>query len=223
MPLIAGTVMLAEINEVSSPDEPRAILIVDDEERLRKALVRSLGQENCQALAAASGDEAVRVLEERKIDLVITDLVMPGMDGMTLLRKIKGIDPSIRTIIITAYGSAESRQEAKALGVSCYLAKPFDLPHLRSKVNELLFAEEVVEPSGGEPSSGGGARAVRSVCSAGGKMVGVIAGLSRKAVQTVKLSNVVRATGRVAGTVSRAGFGIRGLASVFKKREANRK
>jgi len=213
----------AEINEVSSPDEPRAILVVDDEERLRKALVRSLGQENCRALAAASGEEAVRTLEKRKIDLVITDLVMPGMDGMTLVRKIKSADPSIEAIIITAYGSAESEQAAKALGVSCYLAKPFDLPHLKSKVNELLFAGKAARASSPEAILWGAPRALGSLCSASGKTLGVIASLSRKAVQHIKPGNLVRAAGEAAGAASRGRFGFRGLASVFKKREVKRK
>lgn len=125
-----------------STEEARTILVVDDEERLRKALARSLAQENCQVLTAASGDEAIRILEETKIDLVITDLVMPGMDGMMLVRNIKRTHPSVRTIIITAYGTDESRHEAEALGVSCYLAKPFDLSYLRSKVRELIFGGE---------------------------------------------------------------------------------
>jgi len=221
--LVAGRVVPAEIKEVPSPGEPRAILVVDDEERLRKALVRSLGQENCRALAAASGEEAVRILQKRKIDLVITDLVMPGMDGMTLVRKIKSADPSIEAIIITAYGSAESEQEAKALGVSCYLAKPFDLSHLKSKVNELLFTGEAAWASSREAILWGVPRAVGSLCSTGGKTLGVIARLSRMAVQHIKPRNVVRAAGGVAGAASRGHFSFRGLASVFKKREVKRK
>jgi DNA-binding response OmpR family regulator len=69
---------------------------------------------------------------------LITELVIPGMDGMALIRRVRDTCDAIRTIIITAYGSSESMAEAETLGVSHYLAKPFDLSELKSRVDELL-------------------------------------------------------------------------------------
>ncbi len=203
--------------------ESRTILIVDDEERLRKALARSLSQENCQVLTAASGDEAVRILRKKKIDLVVTDLVMPGMDGLTLVKNIKSTDPSIKVIIITAYGTTESWQEAEALGVSCCLAKPFDLAHLRSKVNELIFGEEPAQAPAGESNLWIAPRALRSLCSVGGMTLGKLATLSRSGFQRIKSGNVMRTAGGIVGAASRAGARIGGLASVFKRREVDHK
>ncbi len=123
---------------MSGTRETRTILIVDDEERLRKGLARSLSGKDRRTFTAASGEEALSVLKGRKVDLVITDLIMPGMDGMTLVGNIRSAVPGIEVIIITAYGSAESMKEAEEIGVASYLAKPFDLADLKSKVDECL-------------------------------------------------------------------------------------
>jgi len=201
----AGESRPAETGPAPGADEPRTILIVDDEKGLRKALERSLRQENRRTLAAASGEEALGLLREREIDLVITDLVMPGMDGMTLVRKIRSAFPGAKIIIITAYGSAESMQEAKDLGVACYLAKPFDLSHLKAKVDELL--------STGAPSRRRGAR---GLWSAGCRTLGVVVGLSRKALRRIRPAKVLSALGRMPKAAA-------GLVSVFRKKDAKRK
>lgn len=203
---------------MSATDESRAILIVDDEERLRKALERSLCQGRCRAQAVASAEEALASLRERKIDLVITDLVMPGMDGMALVRRVRNTYAGTKTIIITAYGSAESRQEARTLGVACYLAKPFDLSYLRSRVNELLLAPEGSELGRHESRRWAAAQALHSVCSAAGKAVGAVAGLSREALRCLSPRSVTVAAGRVTGTVSGVCLGIGQLASLLKHR-----
>ena len=93
---------------MSITGKTHTILIVDDEVRLRKALERSFRQEGYQTLAAASGEEALALLKKEKVDLVIADLVMPGMDGISLIRSIRESDPGMKVIILTAYGSAES-------------------------------------------------------------------------------------------------------------------
>ena len=184
------------------------ILIVDDEDRLRKALARSLSEENYRTLSAATGEGAIELLKNRKVDLVITDLVMPGMDGMTFVRNIRNAVPEIKIIIITAYGSAESMQEAKELGVACYLAKPFDLSVLKSKVKELLPGWTRASP---EPSCRGGRSALCSVCLASGRALRATVGLSRRALPYVRPRRVLLALGRAARAMS-------GLASVFTRR-----
>ena len=187
------------------------ILIVDDEERLRKGLARSLSQEDCQTLTAASAEDALSLLKERKIDLVITDLVMPGMDGMTLVRNIKTIAPGIKIVIITAYGSAESMKEAEELGVACYLAKPFDLSHLKSRVNELLAGE----PLPCDESSGSGRHGTMcSICLARRKALRKAFGLTRKALPYIRPRNVIPALGRVTRAASRLAGRTKALRSI---------
>jgi len=194
---------------MSGTHETHIILIVDDEERLRKGLARSLAHENRRTLTAASGEEALSLLKGRKIDLVITDLVMPGMDGMTLVGNIRSTAPSTRIIIITAYGSAESIQEAEELGVACYLAKPFDLSRLKSSVNGLLAGE--ISPRT-ESSCPRAHCPLRSVCLAGGRTVRAAVGLPRKALPYVRPRNVMLALGRITRAIS-------GFPSVLTKKE----
>jgi len=183
---------------MSTTGKTYTVLIVDDEERLRKALARSAGQEGYRIRTAASGEEALVVLQLEKVDLVITDLVMPGMDGMSLVRAIREIDPGIPTIILTAYGSAESMAEAKTLDVAYYLTKPFDLFHLKSRMKRLLR-----DPRASESSRGGdGARALRLACSAVGRALGVMGSLPRKALPYVHPQHLVFTAGKAAGVVS---------------------
>lgn len=226
---------------MSGTHETHTILIVDDEERLRKGLARSLAHENCRTLAAASGEEALGLLKERKVDLVITDLVMPEMDGMALVRNIKSAVPGTKIIVITAYGSAKSMQEAEDLGVGCYLAKPFDLSHLKSRVNELLAGDIFGAKQGacGEPGRSGGHWALCSVCLAGGKTLRAAVDLSRKALLCARPGDVMLAFERVGrsvrdyiaedlsrnvmvalGKVARA---VSGLPSVFTEKEVKGK
>ncbi len=202
---------------MSKSDETRTILIVDDEDRIRRALERSFCQENWQTRIAASGEEALGIVKQENVDLVITDLVMPGMDGMSLARNIKSTLSNTEVIILTAYGSPESMEEAEALGVGCYLAKPFDLAYLKSKVNELLLSGDLSDALSSEPSSWAAPRAIHLLCSAGGKTVAVIVALPRQALQSIRPRIVMAAAGRVAGAIAGFRFAISGLASVFKK------
>jgi two-component system response regulator (stage 0 sporulation protein F) len=190
----------------------RTILIVDDEERLGKALARSFSEENYRTLNATTGEAAIDLLKNRKVDLVITDLVMPGMDGMTLVKNARKMVPEIKIVIITAYGSAESMREAKELGVAHYLAKPFDLADLKSKVRELLLVAGARASSGPRcPSSGSRRSALCAVCLASGRALSATVGLSRKALVYVGPRRVLVALGRATRAVS-------GLASVFTRR-----
>ena len=182
---------------MSITGKTHTILIVDDEVRLRKALERSFRQEGYQTLAAASGEEALALLKKEKVDLVIADLVMPGMDGISLVRTIRGSDPGMKVIILTAYGSAESMAEAEALGVAHYLTKPFDLFHLKSRVKMLLKAPRAWR--GGQKSP------LSLVCSSIGQAFGVVVSLPSQAVH---LERLVFTVGKAAGAVSGRCLGI---------------
>ena len=99
------------------------ILVVDDEESMCQYLSILLRKEGYEVLTANSGSEALRVLESESVDLVMTDIQMPKMDGIQLLKGIKGLDPNIPVIIMTAYASEQSAIEAVNLGAFCYLQK----------------------------------------------------------------------------------------------------
>jgi len=114
------------------------ILIVDDERTIRMALRDTLTREGHLAVTASNGEEAVRRCKNEEFDLLITDMKMPGMTGLELIRQVRSMCPRIRTILITAYGSAESAIEALRMGVSDYMVKPFRLAELRMTTSRLL-------------------------------------------------------------------------------------
>jgi len=89
-----------------------SILIVDDENNVTKLLEKLLTKEGYGALTAASGFEALKIIDSHQVDIVITDIKMPKMSGIDLLGKIKEIDPTIKVILITAFATLETAVEA---------------------------------------------------------------------------------------------------------------
>lgn len=101
-------------------------MVVEDEVNIRNALVTMLEKRGYQAHAAGTAEESLSVLEEASIDLLITDLRLPGMGGMELLRHVRASYPQIEILVMTAYGSIETAVEAMRLGAYDYLTKPID-------------------------------------------------------------------------------------------------
>src|SRR3990170_4113088 len=109
------------------------ILVVDDEALVRDIIRKGLSQMGgINVEVAQSGFEAIDKIEKGVFDLVLTDLKMPGMDGIELLKTIKGTRPEVMVIMMTAYGSIETAVEAMRIGANDYITKPIDL-------NELLI------------------------------------------------------------------------------------
>lgn len=100
------------------------ILVIDDEEIVRLSYARALAGEHCNVDMAAGGQDALRMMGQRPFDVVLLDLLIPGMDGMTVLRTIKQNWPESEVIIITGCPAVESAKEAVSLGAYDYLAKP---------------------------------------------------------------------------------------------------
>ena len=103
------------------------LLIVDDEVELKLALCETLAEEGYATVGAASGEEALKALARQDFDLLLSDLMMPGMDGVQLLRKALEIDPNLVGIIMTGQGTISSAVEAMKVGAFDYVLKPFDL------------------------------------------------------------------------------------------------
>jgi CheY-like chemotaxis protein len=118
----------------------RRILIVDDEQKvaffLSQALERS--NRNYDVTIACSGEEAMEHLKEAEVDLLVTDLNMPGISGLELVRWARTNSPRTRTILITAYGSTEVETEANRLQTDQYIAKPFAINVFTQAVQEAL-------------------------------------------------------------------------------------
>jgi excisionase family DNA binding protein len=115
------------------------VLVVDDEEPVRNLLGEALGMvPTYDVVRASGGAEALAILRATKVDVLVTDLRMPNMDGMTLIREARKILPDLAVIIITAVPSQSTAIDAIDLGVSGYLPKPFQLPKVLETVARAL-------------------------------------------------------------------------------------
>jgi two-component system response regulator AtoC len=117
--------------------EPKRVLIADDEINIRRVLEAILKRDGYEVVTAANGEEALSRMS-RGIHTVITDLKMPGVDGMQLLRSLSADHPDVPVVMITAHGSVESAVEAVKLGAFDYVEKPFDQEQIRQVVSKAL-------------------------------------------------------------------------------------
>ena len=112
------------------------VLIADDELNLRKVLCALLARDGHETVAVPDGSAALEMIEGGGIDIVITDLRMPGMDGLALLRAVKSVDPGLPVIVITAHGSVDTAVSAMKEGAFDYITKPFDRDELKLAVRK---------------------------------------------------------------------------------------
>jgi two-component system, OmpR family, KDP operon response regulator KdpE len=127
--------------------ENRRILVVDDEPQILRVLSRSLASVGYEIRVASDGDEALAVLSDWMPDLVITDLVMPKMDGLELCERLRAVSP-IPIIVLSASGEEHIKVEALDLGADDYITKPFSMDELRARVRAALRRPEL-DVSGG--------------------------------------------------------------------------
>ncbi len=114
------------------------ILVVDDDEVIRHLLVDTLSTLGYQTWGAANGEEALATLNQKKVDIVITDIKMPKLDGVRLLKKIKETQPDLPVLIITAYNFAYSQDQAVTSGADGFLAKPFRIGKIEDLIKTVL-------------------------------------------------------------------------------------
>ncbi|MEE9155771.1 MAG: HD domain-containing phosphohydrolase [Gemmatimonadota bacterium] len=140
--------------EATAKQNAGKILVVDDEPALTVAFARKLRREGYECATAGSGEEALKRLESYRPDLVISDVRMPGMSGLDLLKEIKHRDPALKVILTTAYAHIEFVVEALRHGVDDYLVKPFSLSELAASVSR-AFEQPVGAPLGEAKGSAG--------------------------------------------------------------------
>ena len=119
---------------------PRRVLVVDDEANMRRVLEIMLSRRGHRTEAAADGQEAWERVQEGGIDLVCTDLRMPRLDDIELLRRMRENGLDLPVILMTAYGSPELLDDARRLGVFTVLDKPFELADLDAVIEQALEA-----------------------------------------------------------------------------------
>jgi DNA-binding NtrC family response regulator len=123
-----------------------SILVVDDEPDFLETIVRRLQKRNIEADGASSGEEALKKMNEKRFDVVILDIKMPGgMDGIQTLREIKKIHPLCEVILLTGHGSVETSIEGMKMGAFDYLLKPVKLEVLLVKIGEALEKVDIHE------------------------------------------------------------------------------
>jgi two-component system NtrC family response regulator len=123
----------------------KRVLVVDDDESLRRVTQVELEQAGFNALTAADGNEALILLQKLTPDLVITDLKMPGMSGMDLLRRIRAEYPDVLVVMLTAFGTVESAVEAIKAGAYDYITKPVHPDELEMVARRCLDHLQLVE------------------------------------------------------------------------------
>jgi two-component system, NtrC family, response regulator len=114
------------------------VLIVEDEDLMRELLARILAGENYRIQQASSGEEALKLLQEHPVDLILTDLKLKGMNGLQLLSEARALDPEIVVIVMTAYASVETAVEAMRKGAYDYITKPFINDEIRVMLRRAL-------------------------------------------------------------------------------------
>jgi two-component system, NtrC family, response regulator AtoC len=139
--------------------ERKQILVVDDEPNLRRVLSAQLARDGYDVHNAEDGEQALHILQEHHIDLVITDLKMPKLDGMQLLRRALELDGELPIVMITAHGTVDNAVEALKTGAFDYITKPFDQAEVRTIVKKALrtrdlSATEATRPLEAEAPSG---------------------------------------------------------------------
>ena len=133
---------------------PKRILIVDDEPSIRKVLQAHLRRADYLTRIASDGAEAISILHKENFELLISDLRMPGVDGMELLGYCRTNFPGLPVILITAHGTVDSAVEAIKLGAYDYITKPFDQAELQQIISKALATEEADRAKLGAGNSG---------------------------------------------------------------------
>jgi DNA-binding NtrC family response regulator len=123
----------------------KKILVVDDEKKMRRLMEMMLKDEGYDAILASHGEEAISKIKHDFPDLIITDMKMPGISSIELIKKFKIINNSIPIIIMTAYGTIQTAVEAMKQGVSDYILKPFDMENMKLTISKTLKLDQIIQ------------------------------------------------------------------------------
>ncbi|MFH1574094.1 MAG: response regulator [Acidobacteriota bacterium] len=129
------------------------VLLVDDERDFIDVLTKRLRKRKLDLRVALSGEEAVRAVQEKPVDVVVLDMRMPGMDGLQTLREIKCMNPMIEVIMLTGHANVEAAVEGLELGAFDYLMKPVEFDELLYKLQDAFKRKTMREQKGG-PTAG---------------------------------------------------------------------
>jgi signal transduction histidine kinase/DNA-binding response OmpR family regulator len=122
----------------ADPPPPAKILVIDDEPAVLEVFREFLGMQGYRVSSAPSGEEAVRLLPDLKPDIILTDINLPGLSGLEVMRFAKSVDPEIGVVVVTGHASASNAIEALRQGAFNYITKPFDLDEIHEVVERAI-------------------------------------------------------------------------------------
>ena len=125
--------------------EQPTILLVDDEESNLQSLSRIMGREGYRTLTAQDPREGLDLLRRNRVNVLITDLVMPGMTGTDLLKAARSVAPETEVVLMTAYGTVENAVEAMKLGAYDFVTKPLRRAHIVGVVARVLEKQSLLD------------------------------------------------------------------------------
>jgi DNA-binding NtrC family response regulator len=114
------------------------ILIIEDEAKMRRLLELNLGEDGFKTLSAGDAETGLKLLASEPVQLVLTDLKLPGMNGLEFLQTAKQQNPALPIVVMTAFGSVETAVDAMKAGATDYVLKPFSLAEMRMVVHKEL-------------------------------------------------------------------------------------
>ncbi len=118
------------------------ILVIEDDKKMRNGLVELLKEEGYHVEPAENGQMGIEIFKKKDFDAVLTDLIMPSVGGMEVLREIKRMKPKTCVIMITAFGTIENAVEALKAGASDYITKPFKIDEVQTKIRKVIAETE---------------------------------------------------------------------------------
>src|ERR1700678_1717304 len=121
------------------------ILIVEDEPKMRRLLELNLAEDGMTTLSAGDAEAGLKLLRENSVNLVVTDLKLPGMSGLDFLHAIKRQHAALPVVVMTAFGTVETAVEAMKAGASDYVLKPFSLSEMRMVIHKELDVRNLRE------------------------------------------------------------------------------
>ncbi|MGN0704573.1 MAG: sigma-54-dependent transcriptional regulator [Lentihominibacter sp.] len=127
--------------------QTKKILIVDDEQHVRQLLSKVLRKEGYEIFTAADGLDGLQVFQNNNIDVIISDIKMPGMDGIEFLHEVKAQQPDVGFILITAFATMETAIDAIKSGAQDYVTKPFDISEIVNAVKKIVASREAESES----------------------------------------------------------------------------
>ena len=133
------------MKESAESEKKASVLIVEDEAKMRRLLELNLGDDGFTTFSAGDAETGLKILGENTVDLVLTDLKLPGMNGLEFLQTIKRQNATLPVVVMTAFGSVETAVEAMKAGASDYVLKPFSLTEMRMVIRKELDVRNLRE------------------------------------------------------------------------------